>query len=601
MSRTFTRSQRASLFTLAEGRCSICGEDLADGWHADHIRPYSAGGLTEMSNGQALCAKCNLEKGARLDGLRHWQEAALRRWNGSAGRFMLAACPGAGKTRFALKAAETLFRAGAISSVIFVVPSRPLLSQTADTAQTLSLRLRVWDNGKPRLPTDTDGVVATYQSVASQPLLFAGLASKSLVVLDEAHHIGDQRSWGQAVTEAFRDAPHILLMTGTPWRSDGSTIPFADFDTEGQLVVDYRYEFSDAWADRDRPIRGVTFESLDAEGRWITDRSEWALRGSEIVTPEEESGVLSSYHEPESEWVSLALDRAQGELASVQKKLPRAQGLILARDRWTADKYGAICRQRGLTCQVVHGEEEDSHRKLSRFGNSSIDWLIAVKMVSEGFDNPRLAVLLYAGRDRTELAFHQALGRVLRRLGPNDSTTAKVLVPHTPTFAALIKEVDDARTYQVREDDESESSTRDSTPEVRERTVLPAVQAEVREMVAKGLSSVEIAARVERLISELPPREAGEVLEAVERLLVKRSPAKPSPLTVDERERKKRSNTALANKVAKQYRIEHAFVWKAVNDHFGQSSRDQRRDDQLDLETSFLTRWLANGSEWGLA
>ena len=554
-----------------------------------------------MSNGQALCAKCNLEKGAKLDGLRHWQEAALRRWNGSAGRFMLAACPGAGKTRFALKAAETLFRGDAISSVIFVVPSRPLLSQTADTAQSLNLRFRVWDNGKPKLPTDTHGIVVTYQSVASQPLMFAKLASESLVVLDEAHHIGDRRSWGQAVTEAFRAAPHILLMTGTPWRSDGSTIPFAEFDAEGQLVVDYRYEFSDAWADRDRPIRGVTFESLDAEGRWITDRSEWALRGSEIVTPEEESGVLSSYHEPESEWVSLALDRAQGELASVQKVLPKAQGLILARDRWTADKYGAICRQRGLTCQVVHGEEDDSHRKLRRFGESSVDWLIAVKMVSEGFDNPRLAVLLYAGRDRTELAFHQALGRVLRRLGPDDSTTAKVLVPHTPTFAALIKEVDDAHTYQLREDDPRETSPRDAASEIRERTVLPAVEAEVAEMVTKGLSSADIAARVGQLISELPPQEAGLLLEKVERLLAKKQPSRPSPLTVDERERKKRSNAALANKVAKQHRIEHAFVWKAVNDHFGQSSRDQRRDDQLDTEAAFLRRWLSSGSEWGLA
>jgi len=603
VARTFSGAERASLFTLAEGRCSSCGKDLLDGWHADHIKPFSAGGRTEMENGQALCPDCNLEKGSKDGGLRHWQEAALRRWNGSPGRFMLAACPGAGKTRFALKAAERLFDEGAVASVIFVVPSRPLLSQTADTAASVGLRLRPWNNARPSLSSDTDGIVVTYQSVASQPLMFARLAASSLVVLDEAHHIGDQQSWGRAVAEAFRGAPHVLLMTGTPWRSDGAAIPFAEFDADGQLVVDYRYEFADAWADVDRPIRGVTFESLDAEGRWITDRSEWSLRGSEIVTPEEESRVLSSYHDPESEWVSLALDRADRELAAVRANLPNAQGLILARDRLTADKYGAICRRRGLSCEVIHGEEEDAHRRLRRFGRSSTDWLIAVKMVSEGYDNPRLSVLLYAGDARTDLSFHQALGRVLRRLGADDSITAKVLVPHTPTFAGLIKEVDDAHTYQLRAEEAREATPRDSGSEAQERLVLPAVQAEVAEMVAKGLSPTDIAAIVSERIKQLPQDEADRVFEAVLPML---SPppervTRPSVLTVDEREGKKRANASVANKVAKHHRIEYSHVWKAVNDYFGQSNRDQRRDDQLDDERAFLERWLRSGSEWGLA
>ena len=38
---------------------------LQPGWHADHVKPVSAGGATEPANGQALCPRCNLEKGAR--------------------------------------------------------------------------------------------------------------------------------------------------------------------------------------------------------------------------------------------------------------------------------------------------------------------------------------------------------------------------------------------------------------------------------------------------------------------------------------------------------------------------------------------------------
>lgn len=33
--------------------------------HADHKVSWSAGGKTELANGQMLCSKCNSEKGAK--------------------------------------------------------------------------------------------------------------------------------------------------------------------------------------------------------------------------------------------------------------------------------------------------------------------------------------------------------------------------------------------------------------------------------------------------------------------------------------------------------------------------------------------------------
>lgn len=64
-SRRFSGSSRVALFLAAGGRCAKCGERLAPGWHADHVRPVAAGGPTEARNGQALCPRCNLIKGAR--------------------------------------------------------------------------------------------------------------------------------------------------------------------------------------------------------------------------------------------------------------------------------------------------------------------------------------------------------------------------------------------------------------------------------------------------------------------------------------------------------------------------------------------------------
>ena len=63
--RAFPSQSRVALFLAAQGRCAECGEALEPGWHADHVRPFRAGGPTQPANGQALCPRCNLRKGGR--------------------------------------------------------------------------------------------------------------------------------------------------------------------------------------------------------------------------------------------------------------------------------------------------------------------------------------------------------------------------------------------------------------------------------------------------------------------------------------------------------------------------------------------------------
>ncbi|MGI8781652.1 MAG: HNH endonuclease [Solirubrobacteraceae bacterium] len=64
-SRRFGASARVALFLAARGRCARCGVALTPGWHADHAEPVRLGGATRPANGQALCPRCNLVKGAR--------------------------------------------------------------------------------------------------------------------------------------------------------------------------------------------------------------------------------------------------------------------------------------------------------------------------------------------------------------------------------------------------------------------------------------------------------------------------------------------------------------------------------------------------------
>ncbi len=63
--RRFNKTERAALYWLANGCCEECGAPLAEGFHADHTTAYANGGATDVTNGRALCATCNLKKGAR--------------------------------------------------------------------------------------------------------------------------------------------------------------------------------------------------------------------------------------------------------------------------------------------------------------------------------------------------------------------------------------------------------------------------------------------------------------------------------------------------------------------------------------------------------
>lgn len=65
MKRGFSRLQKRILAWRAGGRCQGCSTVLDKSFHTDHVTSYSRGGATVTNNGQALCAPCNLIKGAK--------------------------------------------------------------------------------------------------------------------------------------------------------------------------------------------------------------------------------------------------------------------------------------------------------------------------------------------------------------------------------------------------------------------------------------------------------------------------------------------------------------------------------------------------------
>jgi superfamily II DNA or RNA helicase len=198
--------------------------------------------------------------------LRGWQRRALvamRTW--SAGTFLLSAAPGAGKTRPALELARELLEAGGVERVAVVCPTTPLTRQWARAAAALGLRLAP-DASGPRPPRGFDGVAVTYARVATAGARWAPACGPgTLVIADEAHHLGEELAWGRGFAAAFGAAPRWLLLSGTPFRSDAAPIPGVRYD-DGVAVPDLTYGYADAV--RDATCRPVTFVPYDGVLQW---------------------------------------------------------------------------------------------------------------------------------------------------------------------------------------------------------------------------------------------------------------------------------------------------------------------------------------------
>ncbi len=333
------------------------------------------------------------------------------------GAFLISAAPGAGKTRPALEYARGELHDRAIDGLVIACPTAPLTRQWARAAHALGLELAP-DADSPRPPRGFHGVVVTYARIASAPRAWAGgLRERTLVVADEAHHLGEDLAWGVSFSEAFTAAARWLLLSGTPFRSDATPIPGVEYDVSGLAEPDIAYTYADAV--RDHVCRPVVFVTFDGTLSW---------RSGDDVIESNFDTVLSSreasrrYRTAISTDLPDGLPRILGEADVRLRALragshPEAGGLVVAADSEHARKIAARLREvSGVSPVVVLHQDPKAASKLAAFTHSSDPWIVAVNMVSEGVDIPRLRVGVYATAAKTPLIFRQIVGRFVRTI-----------------------------------------------------------------------------------------------------------------------------------------------------------------------------------------
>jgi superfamily II DNA or RNA helicase len=496
-SRGFTRTQKLLLFMRSLGRCMKCGIAISvDAFEADHIIPWSKGGKTTLSNGQALCQTCNRSKNSTMTvpyqnhlpagwELRKWQEEFITRFVTEAIRqctlapsdiqaFILHAFPGSGKSLAQALAAKVLYAEGYIDYVVMCVPSKNLKEQMKDDAAQVGL---VLDNKKITDRAEY-GLVVTYQQLGYRDQESGKLVNaefireicekkRVMVCADEMHHIGAHANWGEGFRLAFEERTVVRLMTsGTPFRSDGTTIPWVRYrkkkiDLSPPHAYSYGYGKS-TWntkysALNDKVVRDVSIVPWDGKVSFtverkqngvVIDSNDYALRlsdnidalfpdeidldtGDKIVDNAKLRKMLKAKrreaviecgtddHPYGTDYVRNVLLAADKQLNECRRAHNWAGGLIVCNSIKHAQKVAAALEHHtGEKAVVVTSEDGASNRLITNFRkNTTADrakWIISVGKISEGVDIKHLRVCVYLSVIQAPLRWTQILGRILR-------------------------------------------------------------------------------------------------------------------------------------------------------------------------------------------
>ncbi|GAA0978323.1 DEAD/DEAH box helicase [Acrocarpospora macrocephala] len=385
--------------------------------------------------------------------LRAWQQDAFDLYFQREPRdFLTVATPGAGKTTYALRIASELLNRGVIRAITVVTPTEHLKRQWADAAGRVGISIDPeFKNSQGATSRDYIGVAITYAQVAMHPALHRARteARKTLVIFDEIHHAGDAKSWGDGVREAFEPATRRLQLTGTPFRSDDNPIPFVGYTEDGdgalRSVSDYSYGYGPALADG--VVRPVIFLAYSGEMKWRTRAGDeiTATLGTPL-TKDQLGQAWRAALDPKGDWIRQVITAADRRLTEVRRGMPDAGGLIIATDHESARAYAKHLRTvTGEGATVVLSDDPGASKKIKEFGASTQRWLVAVRMVSEGVDIPRLAVGIYATSISTPLFFAQAIGRFVRMRKRGE--TASVFVPSVPLLLSFAAEMETERDH----------------------------------------------------------------------------------------------------------------------------------------------------------
>ncbi len=524
--------------------------------------------------------------------LRAWQREALdglADWQG--GPFLISAAPGAGKTRPALELAKDLLARRVTTRVVVLCPTTPLTRQWASAAAALGVQLQP-DAQSARPPRDFDGVAVTYARVASDPAAWSTTVGRdTLVVVDEAHHLGEDLAWGTGFRKAFAAAERWLLLSGTPFRSDATPIPGVRYDADGMVVPDVSYTYAQAVADGIcRPVAFVTF---DGSLSWRSGEDVIESSFETVLTGREASRRYRTAISTElPDGLPRILAEADAKLRALRAAGHRDAGaLAVAADATHARQIAKLLSETtGRTPVIVLHTEARAARKLAEFRSSREPWIVAVNMVSEGVDIPRLRVGVYATAAKTPLIFRQIVGRFVRTIPGTAAEASWLYLPADQTLRGHAQDVESELRHVLRREEPSEEW--DELPDRRASEPSPA--SDFKPLSAEFAAQMTLFGAPQPQPQPMPSLSPEHPSRA--HPLAKPEPTRTPVAAFERRAQLRRERSRLVGELHRRDGLSHREINAWLNRTVGLERVDDATIQQLERSVGALVKELTRGS-----
>lgn len=527
---------------------------------------------------------------------RAWTKAAYAAYLKSPkDSFLVDACPGAGKTKFAVMLAYNEVARGAVDRVDVVGPSVHICKQWAQDMASWGLHL---DPENEQESSDCIGRVFTYQRLGMSP---QGLRTRSnprrLVILDEIHHAGDQKTWGDALRLVYANAERRLLLSGTPFRSDGNPIPFVGYSNgdHGVSVSDFSYGYGDAL--RDGYCAPLYFPHHDGDFQWERGGETYRFDLMTRLGQQLNADRLRTAYAPEGEFVRELLREAHQHLLMLRGEHAEAGGIVFGRDvenvRALADVLTSVSGTKPVT---VTNDDKDAGDKIKRFREGTAPWLVSVKMVSEGVDIPRLRVGVYLSPVQTEMFFRQAAGRLVRLVPDLEDQAGYLYIPSLPRLVDYAAAMTDERRHAIAKKGPAgegpggiEELTRGEREEPSE------MDYRFLAAVPERAGVVETVAPVDKDGQTFFDFAADLVSEDSEPVVPTEAPKLLGELKAGVR-RKGGTISSLVNDLYRTHKVSYAQIHAHLNSLQGVKGQGQCTLPQLEQREELLRKWIASGT-----
>jgi len=367
---------------------------------------------------------------------------------------------------------------GLLKAFVVFCHRSSIASQWEHSSKLLGLKVKELESfsNKQDLHTQSDGWILTYQSASkklqqSKEELNAFSCEGLLAIADEAHHLGlnpeepESAVWGKSFLELTKHCTLRIGLTGTPFRADNLAFCSArkvQIHAKGELIEqinpdlcvepreliaegDVRpleFHFQDGWVEHShlgQPDREVSPLSKELRESW---RARNLRRAIHLSSPSSIAAQL--------------LEKARKKLISIRSEHKSAAGLVIAKDIEHAKGIARKLKENGDSVDLVHSQSKESIDRLAKFKGGEANWLVSVDMCAEGFDAPRIRVVVYLTTVVTKSRFLQGITRAVRmsseraKIEPTPRHSSHIFAPADPLLIDHARHWSKSKPYLIK-------------------------------------------------------------------------------------------------------------------------------------------------------